>query len=115
MAGVAMGFELTGLEDRELLALTGAYLLVSFVLAALLVRLAAQAWPARVARHNPWLFPLIPPLATLALARIVLLGCATVSDRVLRTAFRVISGKHSYRRVPIDRYGRYRERRHFRR
>ena len=33
-----MGFELTGLEERELLALTGAYLLVSFVLAALLVR-----------------------------------------------------------------------------
>ena len=115
MAGVAMGFELTGLEERELLALTGAYLLASFVLAALLVRLAARAWPARVARHNPWLFPLIPPLATLALARMVLLGCATVSDRVLRTAFRVISGKHSYRRVPIDRYGRYRERRHIRR
>ncbi|MEN8859547.1 hypothetical protein [Qipengyuania flava] len=68
-----------------------------------------------MARHNPWLFPLIPPLATLALARMVLLGCATVSDRVLRTAFRVISGKHSYRRVPIDRYGRYRERRHIRR
>ena len=38
-----MGFELTGLEDRELLALSGAYLLASFVLAALLVRLAAQA------------------------------------------------------------------------
>ena len=39
---------------------------------------------------------------------------APLSDGV-RTAFRVISGKHSYRRVPIDRYGRYRERRHFRR
>ena len=64
--------------------------------------------------YGSW-WVLIPPLATLALARIVLLTCATVSDRVLRTAFRVISGKHSYRRVPIDRYGRYRERRHIRR
>ena len=95
-------------------AAVGLYFVGSLVFAALLARVISTAWPGRMLRRHVWFFPLAPIFALLALIRFTLLQMGELADTIVRGCFRLISGKRTYRRIPVDPYRPYRPDRNFR-